>query len=95
MSGRIRPRVVARSWLGPDLARLRESLFLRAPFQISKRAPGKAAEFSRSRVELLRVIGASRFERGEPPAETCKLIRRQLSNSFSDFLDLHLTTPEA
>jgi hypothetical protein len=36
------------------------------------------------------VIGAPRFERREPPAETGKLIRRQLSNSFGDFLDLHV-----
>jgi len=66
------------------------SRFLRAPFQISKRAAGKAAELSRSGVEFRGVIGAPRFERREPPAETGKLIRRQLSNSFGDFLDLHV-----
>src|SRR6266436_9732084 len=68
---------------------LRGSRFLRAPFQISKRAAGEATEFSRSGVELLGVISAARLERGEPPAETGELIRRQLGNSFGDFFDLH------
>jgi hypothetical protein len=35
------------------------------------------------------VIGAARFERGEPPAETGELIGRQLGNRLSDFFDLH------
>jgi hypothetical protein len=65
------------------------SRFLRAPFQISKRAAGEATEFSRSGVELLGVISAARLECGEPPAETGELIRRQLGNSFGDFFDLH------
>jgi hypothetical protein len=42
------------------------SRFLRAPFQFSKRAAGEATEFSRSRVELLSVIGAARLECGKP-----------------------------
>jgi hypothetical protein len=66
------------------------SWFLRAPFQISKRAAGQAAEFSRSGVELLGVIGAARFERGEPPAEAGELIGRQLGNRLGDFFDLHV-----
>jgi hypothetical protein len=66
------------------------SRFLCAPFQISKRAAGEATKFSRSGVELLDVIGAARLECGEPPAETGKLIRRQLGNSFGDFFDLHV-----
>jgi hypothetical protein len=69
---------------------LRGSRFLRAPFQISKHAAGEAAEFSRSGVELLGVIGAARLECGEPPAETGELIRRQLGNSLGDFFDLHV-----
>ena len=71
-------------------AALRGSRFLRAPFQISKRAAGEATEFSRSGVALLGVISAARLESGEPPAETGKLIRRQLCNSFGDFFDLHV-----
>ncbi len=67
------------------------SRFLRAPFQFSKRAAGEAAEFSRSRVELLGVIGAARLECGEPAAEAGELIRRQLGNSFGDFFDFHVT----
>src|SRR6202045_2985161 len=66
------------------------SRFLRAPFQFSKRAAGEAAEFSRSRVELLCVIGAARLECGEPAAEAGELIRRQLGNSFGDFFDFHV-----
>ena len=66
------------------------SRFLRAPFQFSKRAAGEAAEFSRSRVELLSVIGAARLECGEPAAEAGELIRRQLGNSFGDFFDFHV-----
>ena len=69
---------------------LRGSRFLRAPFQISKRAAGEATEFSRSGVELLGVISAARLECGEPPAETGELIRRQLGNSFGDFFNLHV-----
>ena len=65
------------------------SRFLRALFQFGKRAAGEAAEFSRSRVELLRVIGTARFECGEPAAEAGELIRRQLGNSFGDFFDFH------
>ena len=66
------------------------SRFLRALFQFSKRAAGEATEFSRSRVELLSVIGAARLECGEPAAEAGELIRRQLSNSFGDFFDFHV-----
>ena len=70
-----------------DIAKL--SGFLPAPFQISKRAAGEAAEFRRSGVELLGVIGAARFECGEPAAETGELIGRQLGNRLGDFFDLH------
>ena len=66
------------------------SRFLRALFQFSKGAAGEAAEFSRSRVEFLSVIGAARVERGEPAAEAGELIRRQLGNSFGDFFDFHV-----
>jgi hypothetical protein len=66
------------------------SRFLRALFQFRKRAAGQAAEFSRSRVELLSVIGAARLECGEPTAEAGELIRRQLGNSFGDFFDFHV-----
>src|SRR5262249_56706103 len=66
-----------------------DSGFLRALFQFSKRAAGETAEFSRSRVEFLSVIGAARLECGEPAAEPGELIRRQLGNSFGDFFDLH------
>jgi hypothetical protein len=69
---------------------LRGSRFLRAPFQISKRAAGEAAEFSRSGVKLLSVISATRLKCGEPPAETGELLRRQLGNSFGDFFDFHV-----
>src|SRR5262249_6838317 len=67
-----------------------DSGFLRALFQFSKRAAGEAAEFSRSRVKLLSVIGAARLECGEPAAEAGELIRRQLGNSFGDFFDFHV-----
>jgi hypothetical protein len=60
------------------------------PFQFSKRAAGEATEFSRSRVELLSVIGATRLECGKPAAEAGELIRRQLGNSFGDFFDFHV-----
>jgi hypothetical protein len=60
------------------------------PFQFSKRAAGEATEFSRSRVELLSVIGATRLECGKPAAEAGELIRRQLGNSFGDFFDFHM-----
>ena len=66
------------------------SRFLRALFQFGKRAAGEAAEFSRSRVELLSMIGAARLECGEPAAEAGELIRRQLGNSFGDFFDFHV-----
>jgi hypothetical protein len=66
------------------------SRFLRALFQFSKRAASEATEFSRSRVELLSVIGAARLECGEPAAEAGELIRRQLGNSFGDFFDFHV-----
>jgi hypothetical protein len=69
---------------------LRGSGFLRAPFQISKRAAGEATKFSRSGVELLGLISAAHLECGEPPAETSEFIRRQLGNSFDDFFDLHV-----
>jgi hypothetical protein len=36
------------------------------------------------------VIGAARFERGEPPAETGELIGRQLGNGLGDFFDFHV-----
>ena len=66
-----------------------DSRFLRALFQFSKCAAGEAAEFSRTRVELLSVIGAARLECGEPAAEAGELIRRQLGNSFGDFFNFH------
>src|SRR6476469_2317972 len=66
------------------------SRFLRAPFQFSKRAAGEATEFSRSRVELLSVIGAASLECGKPAAEAGELIRRELGNSFGDFFDFHV-----
>jgi hypothetical protein len=68
---------------------LNYSRFLRAPFQFSKRAAGEAAEFSRSGIELLGVIGAARLECGEPAAEARELIWRQVGNSFGDFFDFH------
>src|SRR5262249_51303757 len=70
---------------GPLLSR-----FLGALFQFSKRGAGEATEFSRSRVELLRVMGAARLECGEPAAEAGELIRRQLSNGFGDFFNFHV-----
>ena len=36
------------------------------------------------------MIGASRLERGKPPAEASELIRRQFCNGFGDFFDLHV-----
>src|SRR5262245_17008263 len=66
------------------------SRFLRALFQFSKRAAGEATEFSRSRVELLSVIGAARLECSKPAAEAGELIRRQLGNCFGDFFDFHV-----
>jgi hypothetical protein len=65
------------------------SQFLRALFQFSKRAAGKATKFGRSGVKLLGVVGAARLECGGPAAESGELIRRQLGNSFGDFLDFH------
>src|SRR5215469_7505717 len=65
------------------------SRFLRALFQFSKRAAGKATKFGRSGVKLLGVVGAARLECGEPAAESGELIRRQLGNSFGDFFDFH------
>src|SRR5262245_63106488 len=67
-----------------------DSRFLRALFQFSKRAAGEATEFSRSRVELLSVIGAAPLECGKPAAEAGEFIRRQLGNSFGDFFDFHV-----
>ena len=61
-----------------------------APFQFSNRAAGEAAEFSRSGVELLGVVGTARLECSEPAAEAGELIRRQLGDSFGDFFDLHV-----
>src|SRR5215831_10693552 len=66
------------------------SRFLPAPFQISERAAGEAAEFRRSGVELLGMIGAARFECGKPAAEAGELIGRQLGNRLGDFFDLHV-----
>ena len=65
------------------------SRFLRALFQFSKRAAGKATKFGRSGVKLLGVVGAARLECGEPAAESGELIRRQLGNSFGDFFNFH------
>jgi hypothetical protein len=67
-----------------------DSRFLRTPFQFSKRAAGRATEFSRNGVEFLGVIGAARLECAEPSAEAVELIRRQLGNSFGDFFDFHV-----
>src|SRR5262249_9201705 len=58
-------------------------------FQFGDRAAREAAEFGRSRVQFLSVIGAARLECGEPAAEAGELIRRELGNSFGDFFDLH------
>jgi hypothetical protein len=58
--------------------------------QFSKRAAGEAAEFSRSGVEFLSVIGTARLECDEPAAEAGELIRRQLGNSFGNFFDFHV-----
>jgi hypothetical protein len=65
------------------------SRFLRALFQFSDRAAGKATKFGCSGVELLGVVGAARLECGEPAAESGELIRRQLGNNFGDFFDFH------
>jgi hypothetical protein len=65
------------------------SRFLRAPFQFNKRAAGEAAEFGRSGIELLDVVGAARLECGEPAAEARELIRRQVGDGFGDFFDFH------
>jgi hypothetical protein len=65
------------------------SRFLRALFQFSKRAAGEATKFDRSGVKLLGVVGAARFECGEPAAESGELIRRQLGNSFGNFFNFH------
>ena len=64
--------------------------FLRALFQFSERAAGEAAEFSRSGVELLGMIGSARLKCGEPAAEASELIRRQLGDGFGDFFDFHV-----
>ena len=66
------------------------SRFLRALFQFGKRTASEATEFSRSRVELLSVIGAARLECGEPAAESGELIGRQLGDNFGDFFDFHV-----
>src|SRR5262249_44642537 len=55
------------------------------------RTGGEAAEFSRCGVEILSMIGSVRLECDEPAAEPSELIRRQLGDSFGDFLDLHET----
>ena len=65
------------------------SRFLRALFQFSERAAGKATKFGRSGVELLCMVGAARLECGEPAAKSDELIRRQLGNNFGDFFDFH------
>jgi hypothetical protein len=57
------------------------SRFLRALFQFSERAAGKATKFGRTGVELLGVIGAARLECGEPAAESGELIRRHLATT--------------
>jgi hypothetical protein len=51
------------------------SRFLRALFQFSKRAAGKATKFGRSGVKLLGVVGAARLECGEPATESGELIQ--------------------
>jgi hypothetical protein len=79
------------SWPFDHLVGIAEpSRFLRALFQISKSAAGEAAEFRRCGVELLGVIGAARFECGEPAAETGELIGRQLGNRLGYFFDFHV-----
>jgi hypothetical protein len=77
-------------WLKLAPGKAAYSRLLCAPFQFSKRAACEAAEFSRSGVELLGVIGAAGLECGEPAAEAGELIRRQLRNSFCDFFDFHV-----
>ena len=37
------------------------------------------------------MVGAARLECDEAAAEAGELIRRELGNSFGDFLDLHVT----
>lgn len=78
------------SGAGASYFSLQCSWFLRASFQFSKCAASEAAEFRRCGVELLGVIGAARLECGEPAAEAGELVRRQLGDSFGDFLDFHV-----
>src|SRR5215470_11378305 len=75
-------------WRGPlayDISPIELLTVLRAPFQLSKRVAGEAAQFGRGGFEFLGVIGATRLECGKPAAEAGKLIRRQVGNSFGDF----------
>ncbi len=65
------------------------SRFLRTLFEFSKRTTGEAAKFGSRKVERLGVVGAARFESGEPAAKAGELVRRQLDNSFGDFFDFH------
>jgi hypothetical protein len=64
--------------------------FIRALFQLSKRAAGQSAEFSRGGVEFRGMVVAARLERDEPAAEAGELIRRQLGHSFGDFFHFHV-----
>ena len=64
--------------------------FLRAFFQLGKRATGYATKLGRSGVELVGVVGAAGFECGEPTTEPDELIWRQLGDSFGDFFNFHV-----
>jgi hypothetical protein len=63
---------------------------IRALLQLSKRAAGQSAKFSRGGVEFRGVVGAARLERDEPAAEAVELIRRQLGHCFGDFFHFHV-----
>src|SRR4029077_9009207 len=79
--GQASPR--ARRGLGPAV--------LRAFPQFGKRTARETAELGRRRVELFGMIGVAGLEGGEPAAEARQFIRRQLADSFGDFLDFHGT----
>jgi hypothetical protein len=63
--------------------------FLRAFFQLGKRAAGEPTKFNRSGIELLGVVSAAGLECRKPVAEAGELIRRQLGDGFGDVFDFH------
>ncbi len=77
----VRAEIAVNPWCG--------SLFIRALFQLGKRAASEAAKCGCGGVELLGVVGAARLECVKPAAETGELIRRQLGNGFGDLFDFH------